>query len=116
MLCNVSGPFEKIFELLSTRFANVHKELLNTAGGRTAVFLGESYFFRTGSDAAVMMILKENSQGQNSLEIISCAGGTGFLQISWGTHDSFVNEVKDILVNSGFKVGVVEEIPNYHAP
>jgi hypothetical protein len=81
-----------------------------TDGREKGMVLGEHYFFRTGSDATVLIILEEKSATETRIEIISWAGGGGMFSISKGAHLDYVHDVRDSLVNSGFKVTVEEEI------
>ncbi len=77
------------------------------------MFLGESYFIRTNSNAALLLILKEEGVSGSSLEVVSCAGASGTLEISWGVHSAYVHRVVDILKRAGLQVEVVKEVPNY---
>jgi hypothetical protein len=113
MLCTVSDSFEKLAQYLDKYFGNVHSKQWATSEGRVAVILGESYFIRADSNAAILMTLKEVSISETSLEIISCAGSSGVWEISWGAHGSYVNRVKDSLQKAGFNVEVTKEIHNY---
>ncbi|MGA2683261.1 MAG: hypothetical protein ABSF44_15855 [Candidatus Bathyarchaeia archaeon] len=113
ILCRVSGSFDQIAQNLSDKFGNVHNERWNTLEGRIAVILGESYFFRSNSDAAILMIMKEVSLSETNLEIISCAGASGLAGFSLGSESSYVHEIRDSLQKSGFKVEVIKEI-NYY--
>jgi hypothetical protein len=113
MLCRVSGSFDQIAQNLKDKFGNVHNERWSTSDGRVAVSLGESYFFRSGSDAAILMILKEVSVSETNLEIISCAGASGLAGWSLGAESSYVHEISKSLQKSGFIVEVIKEI-NYY--
>lgn len=115
MLCKVSGSFEHIAQYLSKYFGNIHHEQLNTPQGRAVIILGESYFIRANSNAAILMVLKEVSASETSLELISCAGASGVLEISWGAHNSYVHRIKDSLQRAGMKADVINEIPNYES-
>lgn len=115
MLCKISNPFDQTFQYLSKYFGNIHSEQLNLnfQAGKSAVILGESYFVRTNGAAAVLMILKEENASTTCLEIISCAGASGILDISLGAHSSYVHQIRDSLQRAGFTVEVIKEIPNY---
>lgn len=113
MLCKVFGSFEEIAQSLSNRLGKVHNEWVSSSEGRIAIILEESYFFRSSSSTAMLMVLKEINVSETNLELISCAGATGLLNISWGAHKSYVHEIKNSLQKSGFKVEVIKEIPNY---
>jgi hypothetical protein len=54
------------------------------------LILGEQYFFRTGGDAAVLILLEERLEGETRVEIISWAGGEGLFSISKGAHAAYV--------------------------
>ena len=77
------------------------------------VVLGEQYFFRVNSDVAVAIILQFEDKDTTILEIISCAGGTGMLEISYAAHKSYVSDVKKHLKNRNFVFKVEEETPYY---
>jgi hypothetical protein len=115
MLCKVSGSFEQLSQYLGKYFGNIHNEQWRTTEGRTAVFLGESYFIRANGDAAILMILKEAGESECHLELISWAGATGILELSWGAHGAYVNRIRDSLKHAGMKVEVLKEIPDYEA-
>jgi reverse gyrase len=59
------------------------------------------------------MILKEAEASETNLEVISCAGSSGILEISWGAHKSYVHKITDSLQRAGMNVEVVKEIDNY---
>ncbi|MCW4010716.1 MAG: hypothetical protein NWF05_08870 [Candidatus Bathyarchaeota archaeon] len=115
MLCKVSGSFEQLAQYLSRYFGNIHSEQWGESEGRTAVILGESYFVRANSNAAVLMVLKEAGASETDLEIISCAGASGVLEISWGAHGAYVHRIRDSLQRAGFTLEVIKETPNYDA-
>ncbi len=115
MLCRVGGSFEQVAQYLGKYFGNIHNEQWRTTEGRTAVFLGESYFIRANGDAAVLMILKEADASECHLELISWAGATGILELSWGAHGAYVNRIRDSLKRAGIKVEVLKEIADYEA-
>jgi len=111
MRCNVKASLEKVFEALSGAFGNVYsKKLSQDKNPSSAIVLGEQYFFRVNSDVAVLMILEERSSDETQVEIISCAGGTGMLEISYSAHAAYVHDVRNLLSRSGFEVEVGEEI------
>jgi peroxiredoxin family protein len=85
---------------------------------RAAVILGETYFFRSNSNAAILMILKETGASVTDLEIIACAGSAGLLGLSWGAHKDYVHKITDSLQRASMNVEVVKEIANYenHQP
>jgi hypothetical protein len=109
----VSGSFEQLAQYLGEYFGNVHNKQWSTPEGRTAVILGESYFIRANSNAAILMVLKEAGASETNLEIISCAGASGVWEISWGAHGAYVHRIRDSLQRAGFNVEVIKEIPNY---
>ena len=113
MLCKISGSFEQLAQYLGKYFGNIHNEQWSTTEGQIAVFLGESYFMRSNSNAAALMILKETGASETSLELISHAGASGVLEISWGAHGAYVHRIKDSIQRAGFNVEVTKEIPNY---
>ena len=114
MRCVARSSFENVFETLSNAFGNIYSKRFSEAHGPlTGIILGEEYYFRVNSDVAVLIILKEHSTGKTEIEIMSCAGGTGLVGVSYSAHSDYVHEVKNFLENSGFEVGVVEEIPYF---
>jgi hypothetical protein len=74
------------------------------------VILGEQFFFRVESDAAILIVLKEFSKDETKVEIISCAAGKGLLSISYGAHSAFAHEAKDLLVRAVFTLERESEI------
>jgi hypothetical protein len=115
ILCNVSGSFEQLNQLLKAQFGKMHYELLNTTQGQVAIMLDESYFFRSNSTSAVLIVAKEKSAFETNIEIISCAGASGLANFSWGVEGSYVQDVLKKLKESGFAVEVLEEIPYYNS-
>jgi hypothetical protein len=111
MRCRVKGAFGSVFGVACTAFGDIHARRLGKTDGRErGMVLGEHYFFRTGSDAAVLIILEERSATETRVEIISWAGGEGMFSISQGAHSDYVQDVRDGLANSGFEITVEEEI------
>jgi hypothetical protein len=112
--CVVKGSFENVFEVLSKAFGNVYaKRFSSSCELSKGIILGEEYFFRVSSDVAILIILEERSVEETEVEIISCAGGTGLISISYGAHSAYAHKVKDFLADSSFKMEVKEEIPNF---
>ncbi|MCW4007048.1 MAG: hypothetical protein NWF04_10750 [Candidatus Bathyarchaeota archaeon] len=75
--------------------------------------MGETYFIRSNSNAAVLIILKEINPNETHIEIISCAGAAGTWEISWGAHKSYTHRIKNSLQNSGLKTQTIKEISDY---
>jgi hypothetical protein len=115
MSCKVSCSFEQVTQYLTKYFGTTHNEQWKTPEGKIAVILGESYYIRANSNAAILIIVKETSELETNLELISCAGASGVLEISWGAHGAYVKRIKNSLENAGFSVEVTKEIPNYTA-
>lgn len=115
MLCRVTASFEQVTQYLTKYFGSIHNEHWNTPEGRVAVILGESYYIRTNSNTAMLIITKEANPSETNLELISFAGASGVLELSWGAHGSYVNRVKNSLQNAGFSVETIKEIPNYNS-
>jgi hypothetical protein len=115
LLCKLSGSYEQVAQYLGKYFGNIHSEQWQAPTGRVAVFLGESYFIRANGNAAVLMILKEAGASECNLELISWAGATGILELSWGAHGAYVNRIRDSLKRAGFNVEVLKEIHDYDA-
>ena len=112
--CLVEAPFDLVFESLKQGFGNVYSNQFTFGDSRgVGVVLGEQYFFRVNSDVAVAVILQTASKDTTVLEIISCAGGTGMLEVSYAAHKAYVSDVKKHLKSGGFTVKVEEEVPYY---
>lgn len=109
--CIVKSNFDDVFESLSKVFGNIYSKIFKRESGLlTGMILGEEYFFRVGSDVAVLIILEECSGNETQIEIISCAGGTGLLGISYGAHSAYVHDVVNYLKDLEFEVIVEKEI------
>ena len=109
--CSVKGSFDSVLDAMSVTFGGIYVRRLGKLDGLAkAIVLGEHYFFRTGGDAAVLIVIEERSQTETRVEIISWAGGEGMFSISKGAHDSYVHDVINALADSGFGVMVEEEI------
>ena len=111
--CVVEAPFDSVFESLRQRFGNVYfRQFIVADGHGVGVILGEQYFFRVNSDVAVTVILQAADEDTTVLEIVSCAGGTGMLEVSYAAHKTYVSDVRKHL-EKNFVVKVEEEIPYY---
>ena len=112
--CIIGAPFNSVFESLKQRFGNVYSRQFAFDDSRSVgVILGEQYFFRVSSDAAVAVVLQTMDKSTTILEIISCAGGRGMLGVSYAAHKAYVSDVKKYLQDRNFTVDVEEEIPYY---
>jgi len=112
--CVVEAPFNSVFESLKQGFGNVYSNQFTLNESLSVgVILGEQYFFRVNSDAAITIVLKTADKDTTVLEIISCAGGAGMLEISYAAHKAYVSDVKKYLKNRNFTVKVEEEVPYY---
>ena len=112
--CFVSAPFTAVFEALEKRFGNTYsKRFSPTSVHEVGVILGEQYFFRVNSDVAIMILLEALDTEKTKIEVISSAGGTGWLAISYDAHGAFVRDVKNFLIKNGFKLENENEIPYF---
>jgi hypothetical protein len=112
--CTIEAPFASVFESLRQGFGNVYSRQFSFSNGRNVgVILGEQYFFRVNSDVAVAVILQTADKDTTVLEIISCAGGTGMLEVSYAAHKAYVSDVMKYLKSKKFTVKVEEEVPYY---
>ena len=110
----MEAPFNLVFESLKQGFGNVYSRQFNLGGDSSlGVIFGEQYFFRVNSDVAVTVTLQTADKSKTVLEIISCAGGTGMLEVSYVAHKTYVSDVIKCLKNKNFTVNVEEEIPYY---
>ena len=102
--CFVSAPFTVVFGTLEKRFGNIYeKRFLSTSVHEVGVILGEQYFFRVNSDVAITILLEALDTEKTRMEIISSAGGTGWLAISYDAHGAFVRDVRNFLIKNGLK-------------
>jgi hypothetical protein len=109
--CSVKGSFDSVLDAVSVTFGSIYVRRLGRLDGLAkAIVLGEHYFFRTGGDAAVLIVVEERSQTDTRVEIISWAGGEGMFSISKCAHSSYVQDVINALADSGFELAVEEEI------
>jgi hypothetical protein len=112
--CAIYASFDSVFESLQKRFGNVYSNRFTFNDYHSVgVILGEQFFFRVKSDAAITLILQNTSKDKTVLEIISCAGGTGMLEISYGAHKAYVSDVIKYLESNNITITVDEEIPYY---
>lgn len=112
--CFVSAPFTAVFGALEKRFGNVYARRFSaTSVHEVGVILGEQYFFRVNSDVAITILLETLDTEKTKIEIVSCAGGTGWLAISYDAHGAFVRDVRDFLIGNGFKLENENEIPYF---
>jgi len=109
--CFVSAPFTKVFEALEKRFGNIYaKRFSPTSVHEVGVILGEQYFFRVNSDVAVTIVLEALDAEQTKIEVISSAGGTGWLAVSYNAHGAFVRDVRNFLIENGFNLENENEV------
>lgn len=112
--CTIEAPFDSAFESLRQGFGNVYSRQFTFGDGHSVgVILGEQYFFRVNSDVAVAVILQTVNKDTTVLEIISCAGGTGMLEVSYAAHKAYISDVMKYLKSKNFTVKVEEEVPYY---
>jgi hypothetical protein len=79
--CLVRNSFESVFDALSQGFGNIHARKLSISGQlQAAIILGEKYFFRNESDAAVSIILEQLPSGEAVIEVVAYAGASGLLE------------------------------------
>lgn len=114
MECTVKSPFKDVFRALGDYFGNVFAREFRANGERViGVVLGEEYFLRVNSDVAILIILQEQSPDETALQIISCAGGYGMVELSYGAHSAYVHKVKDVLSEDGFRIENEKEVSNF---
>jgi hypothetical protein len=103
-----------VFDALSIAFSKVYSKRFRKAEQTSiGIVLGEHYFFRVNSDVALLIILREASPGKTEVEVISCAGGTGVLGISYSAHSAYIQDVRKFLEDSGFETEFEKEIPYF---
>ncbi len=103
-----------VSEALKRRFGNIYgKKIALSNEYSVGIILGEQYFFRVNSDVAITIMLESVDVERTRVEVISSAGGTGMLEVSWSAHKAFVSDVKNYLKYRGFKFEVEEEIPYF---
>lgn len=113
----VKNPFEQVFNALAKAFGNIHSKKFGTVKQPCiGIILGEQWFFRVNSDVAVQIILEELSPCETKIEVISCAGGAGWLSISYSAHSAYVHNVRNFLKDSAFKIETEKEIPYFSDP
>ena len=112
--CVVKERFERVFESLSGVFGNIYSRRMRKSDGFLfGVILGEKYFLRVRSDVAISIIVEGYATDETRVEVVSCAGGTGLLGISYGAHSAYVHDVINYLKDSGLEVTVEREIPYF---
>lgn len=70
--------------------------------GQTIMLNFEKYFLRTGSYAALAVLLTDFGDTQTA-DIVGSGGGGGIFNISWGANSDFADEAADILRQMGFE-------------
>lgn len=110
--CIVANSFDATFTALNRAFGNVYSSRFGKTL-QSGVILGEQWYFRVTSDVAVLILLKELSSAETEIEVVSCAGGAGYLAVSYSAHSSYVHKVRNFLIDSGFKIENEREIPYY---
>jgi hypothetical protein len=84
------------FRSVGKRFGNTYaKRFSPTSVNEVRVILGEQYFFRVNS-IVIMILLEALDTEKTKIEVISSAGGTGWLTISYDAHGAFVRDVKKL--------------------
>jgi len=114
MECTVGSPFKDVFRALSDYFGNVYSRKFGKKGElHKGVILGEEYFLRTTSSAAILIVLEEHSLNKTKIQAIATAGGTGLLGLSSGVHSAYIHKVKAVLSECGFKLENQKELSNF---
>jgi len=114
MECTVESSFKDVFRALSDYFGNVYSRKFGKKDElHKGVILGEEYFFRTTSSAAILIVLEEHSPNKTKIQAISTAGGTGLLGLSSGVHSAYVHKVKSVLLECDFKIRNEKELSNF---
>ena len=113
ILCKISTSFDQSVQTLQTQFGKIHYEQWNSMQGRVAIMLDESYFFRSNSTSAILVVIKEIGVSETNIEIVSCAGDSGLAGFSWGAESAYGHDVLKNLRKSGFEVEVLKEISYY---
>lgn len=62
----------------------------------------EKLYLRNGSYAGLTLMVTGDGQYQEA-EVIGTGGGTGLLNISWGTNEDFADMAVGVLKSQGFK-------------
>jgi uncharacterized protein YutE (UPF0331/DUF86 family) len=63
------------------------------------------------SDVAVLIIAKKRGFKETEIEIISCAGGTGVLSISYSAHLAYMHNVRNFLIDRGSRLNLKKRFP-----
>ena len=107
----VKDSFRNVFGALSGKFGNIYARKHEKSGTSSlGIILDEKFFFRVESDAALLIVVKEISDAQTEVEVLSCAGGHGLMGISYSAHSDYAHDVITFLEDSGFKTECQNEI------
>lgn len=97
------GRFEELIESVVQKLAALGSEL--TASFRrenSAMLVFEKYFFRTGSYASLSLMLSRD--GEYVIADTATSGaGNGFLNVSWGADESYMDDACEVLYSLGFE-------------
>lgn len=63
--------------------------------GTTRVFIIERYYFRVSSNLSATVIFDFKDENNCLINIIASGGGTGILQIKWGSEKSMLKELRN---------------------
>jgi len=94
--CVVEASFNSVLEDLEREFGNIYARRFSDSEG-IGVILGERYFLGVNSDVAITILLKSINNEKTEVEIISSAGGTGMMEMTWNAHKTFASEVAERL-------------------
>ncbi len=105
--------FDSVVDILRRMHeaVSVHAEYINSSP-RTAIFIGEKMFFRTGSWASAVTIVKE-VQGRVVVKVIATGGGEGLLNLGWGANKSYARSIIEFIAKS-LPIKIVKEINDYN--
>ncbi len=109
-IVEVNAEFNKVFKDLIYEFGNTYYNVFDSSDKKIGIILGEKWFLRTNSSTGIAIIIEELSEVTTRIEIVSYAGGEGFLNISWGAHKSYVRDVIYFLKRRGYSVSILKEI------
>ncbi|MHA1721730.1 MAG: hypothetical protein ACTSXW_01500 [Candidatus Baldrarchaeia archaeon] len=112
----VNSSFSTLYRVLSRVFGQCYRRCLMLKGGYFyGIIVGEKYFWRSNSSAAVTITLEEEEDNRVIVEVFSYAGGHGVFDISYGVHKTYVHEVLEVLRRGGFSYKILDEI-DYFTP
>jgi hypothetical protein len=88
----VAADFDKLIDYLNENFTFDYEN----QSSDTAILASEQYYIRNNSTQLNMIIINKEEDSV-LIDIIGGAGGSGILNLNWGSEQGYINKVRLVL-------------------